>query len=253
MGEFFALSPRWQLLIIAAGVAICFALSSIIFWRARKTGSDAVPVGPFFVTATTMFALMFSFLAVELWRLNDRAQLAHNQERTALSRLHETSHFDRFDLSEIASLATTYQERVVDDEWGQSRNREATPEVDAIIHDIRRIVVNAAFDGLASPVASDLISAVNMLENARVERLTIGGNDHGSFKWGGVIVLVVLSHIAIAMVHADRPRAGRRALVLFGTVTLFVFWLLSIYANPYAGGVRIDPDFDGIHMSYGPE
>ena len=240
MEDFFALAPRWQLLIIIAGIAVCFAFGNIVFWRARKTGGSAIPVAPFFVTATTMFALMFSFLAVELWRLNDRAQFAHNQERTALSRLHETSHFDRFNLSEIASLAGTYQKLVVNDEWGESRNREADPEVDAIIHDIRRIIVNAAFDGLTSPVASDLIAAVNMLESARVERLTIGGNDHGSFKWIGVIVLVVLSHIAIAMVHADRPRAGRQALVLFGGVVLFVFWLLAIYANPYAGGVRID-------------
>jgi hypothetical protein len=55
-----------------------------------------------------------------------------------------------------------------------------------------------------------------------------------------VIFLTVLSQIAIASVHADRPRAGRRALAIFTVAATVSLWILALHANPYLGVHSLD-------------
>lgn len=39
----------------------------------------------------------------------------------------------------------------------------------------------------------------------------------------------------IASVHADRKRAGIKALIIYAITSTFCVWILAIHANPYQG------------------
>ncbi|MFC3230233.1 hypothetical protein ACFOGJ_23485 [Marinibaculum pumilum] len=55
-----------------------------------------------------------------------------------------------------------------------------------------------------------------------------------------VLVLALFSYLAIAMVHLDRPRAGRLVMTVFAICTTTVFFFRALHDSPYTGGVRLD-------------
>src|SRR5690606_25100934 len=79
------------------------------------------------------------------------------------------------------------------------------------------------------------------LQDARDQRLAIGGSSVSEYKWYLVFSLTFLTMIAIAAAHADRPAAARNALGIFAVAAVLSLWILAIHASPYAGAARIDP------------
>ncbi|MBX8828037.1 hypothetical protein HBA93_20755, partial [Ochrobactrum sp. SFR4] len=61
------------------------------------------------------------------------------------------------------------------------------------------------------------------------------------YKWYLVFFLTVLTLVVIASVHADRPKAGRKALAIYIVTASMSMWILAIHTSPYRGVGRIDP------------
>lgn len=66
-----------------------------------------------------------------------------------------------------------------------------------------------------------------------LSRLWVGSHNRNNSAWTVVLILGFLSHLAIALVHLDKPRAGALALGLFGVATTTSYWLLTYSANPF--------------------
>lgn len=106
--------------------------------------------------------------------------------------------------------------------------------------------MNAAKLGALPVLIGKMARDFDELQDARNERLALGRGSYSVFKWYLVIFLTFLSQIAIASVHADRPRAGRRALAIYTTAATISLWLLALHANPYVGLSSLDSS--AIHV-----
>jgi hypothetical protein len=210
--------------------------------RHAKHDIFSIPAPAFLGTIATAWALSMGFVAADAWSLNSRADFSVSKERSAIHRLLDTANPIVLDNAELKTAVLNYRTIVIDDEWGQQNNTVSTLDVDHAILGIRAIVQKIALSGLPGPIVSQLVNDFDELQDARNERLAVASSSIDESKWYLVLFLTLLTAITIAAVHADRPLAGKRALVLYvltGTISL---WILANHANPYVGMGDLKPD-----------
>jgi hypothetical protein len=233
---------------VAFGVG-SFAVSVVFLWLSHlRLGakSTPIPVAPFFNAVTTVWALSFGFTAAEIWSANTDAGQAASAERSALTRLAGMADRDALDLPVVVDGLRAYKIAIETIEWGRNFNREAAAEAEMAVQHMRLGIVNSAKDGALPVLVGKMVQDFDELQDARNERLAIGRGSHSAYKWYLVVFLTVLSQIAIASVHADRPRAGRRALAIFTVAATVSLWILALHANPYVGVHSLD--YSLIHV-----
>lgn len=230
--------------VAAGGLASWFMATSLLrYWNGRFDGQAArVPVAPFFTAVTTIWALIFGFVAAETWRTNAEASAAALAERSAIQRLAGMADEGALDLAPLRGALALYVDGVVEDEWGTRANAEPSPRVEEALQAIRLSLISATRLGVSPILLSKMIADFDELQDARNERLAIGSGQVASLKWALVVILALLSQTAIAFVHLDRPAAGRTALAIFTVAACASVWLVALHAVPYEGGVRIGED-----------
>ena len=243
MIDIFSLSGPALFWIFALFGLATLAVSMTFLWFShRNLGSKTtpIPVAPFFNAVTTVWALSFGFIAADIWAGNTLASQSASAERSALMRLSGMAQRDALDLPVVIDGVRAYRFAVETVEWGESANREPSPLVEMAIQHLRLGIVAAARDGALPVLISKMVQDFDELQDARNERLAIGEGAHSIYKWSLVIFLTFLSQIAIASVHADRPRAGNRALTIYTIAASVSLWILAMHANPYTGVYGID-------------
>ena len=201
------------------------------------------PVAPFFVAASTVFALFLAFAAANAWQTDDKAHRAAQAERAALERLAHVTTLLHPQPAAVLVPLRVYLEASLHDEWRGSLNRHAAPAAAAALRAMEDAVWSAhAKAGLDLPVADLLVRTLGDLEGARAGRLAIGRDYGDDMKWSLLFALAFLSLVAVAMVHADRPRAGRAALALFAAVIAVSTTTVALYEFPYAGAMAEAPE-----------
>jgi len=247
--DFFSLPFLWLLgAFVAFGLAT-YAISVGFLWLSHASlgaKSTPIPVAPFFTAMTTVWALSFGFTAAEIWAVNTDAGQAANAERSALMRLAGMADRNALDLPVVIDGLRAYEVSVETKEWGENRNSAPAAEVDLALQHIRLAIVAAAKQGALPVLISKMVQDFDELQDARSERLAFGRGSHSAYKWYLVIFLTVLSQLAIASVHADRPRAGRKALSIFTIAATVSLWILALHANPYVGVQSLD--YSTIHV-----
>jgi hypothetical protein len=247
--DVFSLSGPAMLGLFAVFGAATLSAAFLFLWafhRSLDSKSTPIPVAPFFTAVTTVWALSFSFTAAEIWSANTQASHAASAERSALTRLAGMAHGDALDLPLVIDGLRAYKVAVETQEWGGSSNREPAIGADMAIQHIRLAIVSAAKDGALPVLIGKMASDFDELQDARNDRLAVGRGSYSVYKWYLVIFLTFLSQIAIASVHADRPRAGRRALAIYTTAATISLWLLALHANPYEGVSSLH--YSAIHV-----
>lgn len=233
-----------------AGVAIAFGtacfllglLSLSLFHRAIDEGLMKVPVTTFLSAITVVWALLLGFVGADTWNANGEAARLLKEERSAILRLEGIARADLLDRPDLHAAVEAYRRAVVGGEWGEGRNRRPDQEVDRAVELIRGAIVAAVRSGVPEVLAAKTISDFDELQDARNHRLGLGNTTLSTYKWHLLLVMTVLSHIAIAIVHADRPSAGRPALALFAVAAVMSLYLLALHAHPYDGSARLEPD-----------
>ncbi|TVR11273.1 MAG: DUF4239 domain-containing protein [Salinarimonadaceae bacterium] len=228
-------------MVAAGGLAShVVALGLLRYWSARFDGQTTrLPVAPFFAAVTTIWALMFGFVAAEIWRTNSDASTTALAERSAIQRLAGMADETALDLPLLRGALFLYVEGVVADEWGAQANARPSPRVDEALQAFRLGLIAATRQGMSPILLSKMIADFDELQDARNERLAIGSGQVASLKWALVAVLALLSQASVAFVHTDRPAAGRTALMIFTVAACASIWLVALHALPYSGGVRI--------------
>lgn len=227
--------------IVAASVVALYAAFVLLrlFYTRYNGENAAVPVASFFGAITTIWALVFGFVAADVWSANSSAAVAAVEERAALIRLHGMAEPGALDMQDLESALHRYVVAVEQTEWDVGGNRNASPEAEAALQAIRLSLLAADGGGVSSVLLGKMITDFDELQDARTKRLAIGKGDMQPLKWALVIMLGLMSLVSIAFVHRDKPRAGRTALKIFVVAAAAAVWLVLLHSSPYLGPVRI--------------
>mgnify|MGYP001259216189 CR=1 FL=1 len=227
--------------IVAASVVALYAAFLLLrLFHHRFDGENAaVPVASFFGAITTIWALVFGFVAADVWSANSSAAVAAVEERSALIRLAGMADTTALDLPDLEVALHNYVIAVSRSEWDSIGNRAASPEAEAALQSIRLSLLAADAAGVSSVLLGKMIADFDELQDARTKRLAIGAGDIQPLKWALVIMLGLMSMVSIAFVHRDKLRAGRTALKIFTVAAAAAVWLVLLHSSPYEGPVRI--------------
>lgn len=241
---------HFLLLLLAAGYGLAAsALAWVIVVRALPHGTpEWVPVAPFAIAITSLFALFLAFLAGDIWVSNRNAANAARVEEHALERLSHALAVMGEDGVRGRALAAEYARTTFETEWRRLGNHQKDPAARRAVSELRRLFLTAAPNARDAVVAEGL-DAIQALDMARAERLALGAAQGQSYRWAAVLILSLLSHIGVAIVHAGRPKAVAVSLVMFSVAASLALWILVLHDDPYGGAASVQvpevPDFVG--------
>lgn len=234
-----------MLFVLFVGFGLIFYLVGLLALRvmSRHATRDglSIPQPAYLGTIATAWALSLGFIAADIWTVNARADHATSMERSAISHMMRSAEPDVLDAPHLATQISAYRKQVATKEWQQGKNVLPEGEVEATLHDISGEIARLARGDAPSALVSQLVHDFNDLQEARNLRLAVGNTSIDYYKWYLVIFLTLLTAITIASTHADRPRAGQRALVLYAITASMSLWILAIHANPYVGLEELRP------------
>lgn len=228
-----------------AAFGIVLYYLALAFLKMQSVGAlrdpYCMPIGAFIGTISTAWALSLGFVAADVWGVNARADSAASKERSAIHRLLGTAHTQVLNDAILRQAVENYRTLVIDGEWGKGNNITPTPDVENAILAIRIAMQSIAMSDVPNPIVSQLVNDFDELQDARNDRLAVANTSIDQYKWYLVLMLTLLSAATIAVTHADRPRAGKKALILFSLAASTSLWILAIHSNPYDGVGEIQP------------
>jgi hypothetical protein len=216
--------------LLSAAIALVLM---IVLWRWTGGPLRLIPVPTFLGVVATAWALSLGFAASDVWSLAAQADKAAAAERSAVMRLAGIAEPGALDVPALYEAMVAYVDRVEASEWGEARNGEADPGVDAILQTVRLAIIDMARSGLPTPLVNKTVNDFDELQDARNDRLAIGQSLVDEAKWYLVLSLSIMSMVTIAVGHIDRPRAGANAMAIYSVVVMASLWVLALHINPY--------------------
>ncbi|MRX37594.1 DUF4239 domain-containing protein [Aminobacter sp. MDW-2] len=225
--------------ILVGGIAFFLGAAFLaVFARQAADNPLTMPVAAFVGTITTAWALSLGFTAADVWSVNSRASQVASAERSSMMRLAGMAKPEALASAELMAGLKAYKDGVVQMEW-QNANRSPEPVVEQALQGIRLAMIDLAKAGHPDPIISQMVQDLDELQDARNSRLAIGTSSVNQLKWYLVLFLTMLSAIVVGAVHADRPHAGRKAILIFAVTAGVSLWILALHANPYVGVAQV--------------
>lgn len=240
----FGISPFYSWLLFFLCGLLFYSVGYVflrIFSRQASKDVLTLPIGAFVGTIATAWALALGFVAADIWAVNAHADQNASAERSSISRLIGMTRPETLDDVELHKALTAYRVAVVTEEWNKTYNTQPVYAVERALQDIRIALINLAHTDIPGSLISQMVHDFDELQDARNTRLALGSSAVNYYKWYLVIFLTVVSLVVIAAVHADRPKAGSKALIIYVVAAVMSMWILAIHSSPYQGAGRIDP------------
>ena len=76
---------------------------------------------------------------------------------------------------------------------------------------------------------------------AHEDRIAISNDRTVVTKWAAVLLLALITQIAIAVVHLEKPRPQLAALAIFTSAAVLLLGLLAIHEAPFEPPVFVPP------------
>jgi len=232
--------------IFASLVAFYLATAALIVWLTfRSPLSEGIlgfkgVVAPFFGSTAIIFGLLIAFLSNDIWDRNKQAERIVLTESDTLLALHSLSAASGSDDKSLRTAIRAYAQAVVDDEWPRLSLQERSVPTDAAL--------NALMREVAQPGASKdmgiqrtMLDMVLRIRAAHEDRLVLSGDRTVPTKWAAVLILAVITQIAIAIVHLDKPKPQAAALFIFTLAAVSILGLLAVHESPFEPPVFVPP------------
>jgi hypothetical protein len=199
-------------------------------------------VAPFFSCAAILFGLLTSFLANDIGDRNRQAQRAVQTEAGELRNIYTLSVASVTDMQDIRMALKDYARSAVQDEWPEMIDAGISAKTSATYDTLLREISDPAITkGASGAVHAALLSAAVRVGTARGDRLSLSSDRTNDIKWISVLILGVITQVALAMVHLERPRAMLAALTVFGTAAIVALGLIALQEHPFQGTFRVSP------------
>ncbi len=192
-----------------------------------------------------LFALLVSFIAVEVWSNFDKAKTAVATEASALrAMVLLAGAFPEEQKTRINALINRHIEDAVTKEWPAMAEQRVTLSVlsSALIEELHDTLALKATNDSQRAAQPEMVKALHTAMDARRQRIVISGSAVGTVKWVGILLQGLCTLIAIAMVHSDNRLACGISLTLFATGIALSVLLIAAYSRPFAGETSVRPD-----------
>ncbi|WP_157961288.1 DUF4239 domain-containing protein [Microvirga flavescens] len=245
--------PVWGIFVSLAALLTIFLL--FIHWlsfgkRCRTTASSFTGiVAPFFGSVAILFALLTGFLASDVWERSRRAADAIFAERDGLLALNTMTIASAADMRNVRQAIRDYIRILIEDEWPRMANQESSPRAEEALLSILSLVSDPKVGIEAGQAAQGaFLDTVLSLRKARSVRLSLSDDQTDRTKWTVVIFLALMTQVAIAMVHLERPRAQVAALSIFSIAVVVALGLIATRERPFDGalGYSAEPLADAL-------
>ena len=242
------LPVAWMTLVVFAATylvagGLCAAVLSLARGeraRALKAVSPGMlpPLG-------IIFGLFIAFLAAQVWRDFDEAQMAVGHEASALRAVVLLSaSFPGEPEARMHGLIREQIDHAVADEWpAMSRHSATLTMIPAPLAEALQLTLSLkpASDGQVI-AQRELVSALENALDARRQRIIVSQSTVDWVKWCSVLLQAVCAMLAIAMVHSDNRVAATVATTLFATGVAVSIVLVAAHAGPFSGEISVGPD-----------
>ena len=242
------LDIAWMVLVVFAATALIAAGIWALVIRLASGGRAATLKGlspGMLPPMGLVFGLLVGFTAAHVWGGTDRAQVAVNQEASALRAT--TLLMDSFPgapQARVDGLIRRHIEQAAKVEWPEMASQTATltvipTELAQAVQTVLALVPQT--DGQRVAQREALVSLQTALD-ARRQRIILSESTINWANWVAVLAVAVLTLFAIAVVHADNRGTAAMAMGLFAAAVAVCFVLLTAQDRPFAGQFGVRPD-----------
>jgi len=231
-----------SLVVLYFGTTLLLAVLTFCSPFKKATQSLTGVVAPFFSAVAILFALLTGFLANDVSERGRQAYRSVQTEAGELRNLHTLSIAAASDMRTIRVALKAYVTSVVSEEWPAMDAMRTSPPTIAAYDDLLREVSNPALArGSGNAVHAALLNSALRIGTARNDRLALSADHTNDLKWLVVIALGLITQIAIALVHLDKPRAFVASLVVFSTAVVVALGIIAMQEYPFDGSFQVSP------------
>ncbi|GAA2749591.1 hypothetical protein [Kitasatospora cinereorecta] len=238
---------EWLALAIAMSAA-CVVVIAVVVLRQRRVADDDDPSEtPDVIEYITMmigvvYAIVLGLAIAGVWEARSSAQDDTLREAQALHEVSARAEVFPADYrDQVRKDVDAYVSYVVDTEWDYMRTHgEISPEGTALLAKVRTDVAERApqndLEAQAYQPMMDRISTADEARNARGQNV---GPTMPGVVWFGLIVGAV---VTVGMVFALQIRRSMRELVLAGTFSALIGFLLFLiwdFDDPFGRGISV--------------
>jgi hypothetical protein len=232
--------------VFASLFAFYLATASLLvwlsFWSPLKSHVQSCKgvVAPFFGSVAIIFGLLVAFLSNDIWDRNKQAERVIHVESDTLVALYSLGIASGSDTKALRASIRGYASAVVEDEWPRLQSQERSAKTDAALNALLR---EAALPGTSKEgsVQRTMLDMVLKIRAAHEERLELSNDRTAVTKWAAVLLLALITQLAIAAVHLERPRPQAAALFIFTLGAVCLLGMLAIHEAPYEPPVFVPP------------
>lgn len=232
--------------IFASLVLFYFGAAALLVWLSfRSRWSSHIlaykgVVAPFFASTATIFGLLVGFLSNDIWERNKQAARVVLTESDTLVALYSVGTANRTDDKPLRTAIRSYVTAVVEDEWprllAQQRSARADAALDALLREV------ASPGSTKDPVVhQSMLDMVLRIRAAHEDRVVLSNDRTLVTKWLAVLLLALITQIAIAAVHLERPRPQWASLVIFTSAVVAILGLLAVHESPFDPPIFVPP------------
>ncbi|MGE3875192.1 MAG: hypothetical protein AB7F74_19735 [Parvibaculaceae bacterium] len=226
-----------NLFIGAAALGLWWAPKIAITFPLVRAGRELSPVLQ--TVCGTLFVLATTFLASNVWAIEDRAYEAVAIEAREVRLLRTLSQLlPEPRRSEVVNLVTDYAEQSAA-EWPQMDDLGGSHEAERVLAALYNAAVSLApHEQLLS---QEFMTALKAVGEARERRLDIAGNNLSPDQWAAMLILALIMAIAVTIVHASSDGGRAIALGLVAAVVSTALFLLIAHDRPFIGWDALEP------------
>jgi hypothetical protein len=197
-------------------------------------------VAPFFVSTATIFSLLVGFLSNDIWERNKQASRVVLAESDTLLALYSLGASSGSDDRGLRTAIRGYVRAVVDDEWPRLALQERSAQADAALDALLREVAQPAASKDAV-IQRTMLDMALRIRAAHEDRVVLSSDRTMVTKWAAVLLLALITQIAIAAVHLEKPRPQLAALLIFTVAAVSILGLLAVHEAPFEPPVFVPP------------
>jgi len=248
MGWLHDLSIGWLTLVVLAAMYLVAAAIFVVVMalaKGRRAQAFRAVSSGLLPPMGVLFALLVGFLAAQVWTGSDRAQLAVDDEASALRSVDLLAHtFPGEPRARIQVLLRRHIEETVSEEWPAMAKGNATLTVVPVaLRDALQfaLALEPRTEGQKT-AQQEVVASLQDALDARRQRIILSESSVNWGKWTGVILVGALTLLAIAFVQSENRLAAAIALWLFASAMACSFVLIASQDRPFSGPFGISPD-----------